>query len=299
VSDLYRYLNYTSYQASNTSVIYRLFADWTDIWPPSQFLQQRRGHGDLLVFIERLFKDNQLMETQIYPHYLCQKSIPSAFSNATLRKNVSESRFVTAAFHVRTGDLHLHSSKLYWYNLLTALCDIVRFEFGSEHMIHIYWLYFRATHWGRKGRIERIKLSLNRIGEWPSKPGDLPLTHEFIAELCDKFETIQCFWKSGTNMDESIDLMVESEVIYVSGSSFSQILSLFQKRQDGIKLIGTPKELQLFQEADPNIFLQTHTSSLNSVRNYHVNMVGKLHSEQFAFLRMKEPHYTNMNITLT
>jgi hypothetical protein len=269
--------------------IHRVWSNGKDVWPLSHLETPRQGHGDLLVFMDHFLRDNHLLSTAVHPWYQRHKTISSAFSNSSRIQGI-----VTVALHVRVGDVILDATRSYWHNLLVALHDIVRFEFGPDRDMHLYWIYFRAEHRGPQGNKERLRLAKNKIGEWTCARRDLPKSHRFIASLCAQFDNMQCFWKSGTNIVESIDLIVESKVVYVSGSSFSQVLSLFQF--EGIKLVAVPKEIVFNIETHPTFFLQTHTSLYTSLRNYYIDMDGKLYPEQFAYLRMKQPRYSTVKI---
>ena len=138
----------------------------------------------------------------------------------------------------------------------------------------------------------RQNLAKNVVGEWPSQPSMLPRSHMFLARLCNEFAKIQCLWKTGTNILETIDLFVESDLVYVSGSSFSQVLSLFNR---GIRLQALPKEVNYFATATKGSvpFLQTSTGAFSSLRHYYVDGTGDLFDEHYAHLRLNPPNRTS------
>jgi hypothetical protein len=268
--------------AQNASVIQWVYPNIGDVWNRGQQQSRPRGHGDIISFINRFLNDNHLMEDTIYPWYEQHKTIDSAFR----KTNATEDKVVTAAFHLRVGDLVLDASEKFWRNLLTSLRDVVDLENGTNSKVEVYLLYFQSRHAGQSGNSERNKLSLNVIGDWPSKVDMLPPTHNFLAPLCEEFENIECLWKSGTNMHETIDLFVESDVVYVSGSSLAQVLSLFNR--GGTKsLIGLPKELNWSGQAKKGgvPFLQTSTGGSTSLRYYYIDGTGALFDEHQAYLK--------------
>jgi hypothetical protein len=252
------------------------------VWDRGQQQRRPRGHGDVLSFIDRFLQDNHLLDDTIYPWYEQHKTIDSAFrtKNATTGEQI-----VTAAFHLRVGDLILDASEKFWRNLLTSLRDVVNLEKGENSKIEVYLLYFQSRHAGQSGNGERNRLSRNAIGDWPSKATMLPPSHSFLAPLCEEFQNIDCFWKSGTNMLETIDLFIESDVVYVSGSSLAQVLSLFNR--GGTKLIGLPKELNFHGQVKKGgmPFLQTSTGGFTSLRYYYIDGSGALFDEHQAYLK--------------
>jgi hypothetical protein len=150
--------------------------------------------------------------------------------------------------------------------------------------VHIYWAYFQAHFNGGAGQQMRDKLSKNRIGDWPSENSLLPPSHAFLASLCHEFERIQCFWKFGTSTLETIDLFVESDIVYVSGSSFSQVLSLFNR---GIRIQALTKEINYFGTATKGSipFLQASTGAFSSTRYYYIDGTGELFDQHYTYLR--------------
>jgi hypothetical protein len=275
----------------NSNTIYHLSPDMGDVWPTQMLQKQAPGNGNLLAFMDNFLKDNQLIPQVIYPWYMSHKTISSAFSNQTLSL-LKDNLVIPAVFHLRVGDIVLEAKETYWRNLLSALEHIVQFEWGEDHKIHIYWVYFQALFRGPQGTNMRQKLSDNKIGDWPSEPDMLPASHRFLAEICKEMKSIKCFYKFGTNILETIDLFVESKVVYVSGSSFSQVLSLFQK-EGGVKLQALPKELNYWgKEGKGTVpFLRVSTGGFSSLRHYYIDGTGELFSEHFSYLRMKEPTY--------
>jgi len=269
--------------SQNSSVIQWIYPEIGDVWNRGLQGKRPRGLGDVISFIDHFLRDNHLMEDAMYPWYQQHKTIQSAFR----KRNTSteDETIITAAFHLRVGDLVLDASEQFWRNILKTLKDVVDLEKGPNVKVEIYWLYFKAIHTGARGVAERDKLSQNAIGEWPSQLDMLPSSHTFLATLCQEFENIECLWKSGTNMLETIDLFIEADVVYVSGSSLAQVLSLFNR--DGIKLIGLPKELNwnggIGKGEVP--FLQTSTGGFVSLRYYYIDGSGALFDEHQAYLK--------------
>lgn len=270
-----------------------------DIWPKDEQKRRPLGHGDILAFVDSFLRDNRLVEEVMYPWYLKHKSIRHVFqknttttvttlNNSTTHDKDGANKVVNAAFHIRVGDLVLEASESYWRNVFIATRQIVDLEHGPGHDIHIYWVYFQAA-FNNAGNYMRQQLSKNAEGEWPSQPSMLPRSHNFLIQLCAEFAGISCFWKTGTNILETIDLFVESDVVYISGSSFSQVLALFNQ---GIRIQALPKEINYFGDAKKGSvhFLQTSTGSFSSLRHYYVDGTGELFDEHYAHLRLKPPN---------
>jgi hypothetical protein len=164
-------------------------------------------------------------------------------------------------------------------------------------MVHLYfaYAYFKTLRLYRAEREEQTLLK--DYGQWsqPSDKGLLPRSHRFIADICKKYNnTINCFWKTGTSTEESIDMFVTADLIYVSGSSYSQTFSLFNAK-NAIKIVAVTKELNPPKELSPQKtvdhvpFLSTHTTAYSSLKYYHVTLEGTLYNEQLAYLNMDQP----------
>lgn len=262
----------------NTTVIYRMIPSMAQVWNNAQRVRPP-GFGDVLAFVDQFFRDNRLVEDVMYPWYQQHKTIGPVTLN--------ETSTITVAAHLRVGDLVLESSESYWRTVLTNVLRVVDFEKGRRGVdIHIYFVYFQANHRSAAGQRERQKLNDNVGGDWPSKVEMLPDSHRFLQKLCHEFEHLECYWKWGVSLLESIDLFVESDVLYISGSSFSQTLSLFNPR--AIKLIALPKELNWHGQAKTGTvpFLQTHTNAFTSLKYYYLDGMGELFPEHYAFLRL-------------
>ncbi|KAI2505655.1 hypothetical protein MHU86_8803 [Fragilaria crotonensis] len=278
------------------------------VWPTEEQKNRPPGFGDLLSFIDGFLRDNHLVEQIIIPWYEQHTSIGTAFRNMTKAEHVKAtkvdqdsrennnfegaSNVLNAAFHLRVGDVVLEASESYWRNVLTTLMAIVDLERGPGRIVHVYWTYFQADHRGNKGGDAiRHRLDQNVVGEWPSEPDTLPSSHLFLAKLCEDFERIECSWKWSTNFLESIDLFVKSDIVYVSGSSFSQVLSLFNR---GIRLVAITKELHIEGTATKGQipFLSTGTNVFSSLRYYYIDGTGGLFDEHYVHLRLTPPKHT-------
>lgn len=283
-----------------------------NVWPlESQSERPVDGYGDVLGFFDSFLRDNNLVEEVSIPWYQQHKQFAgTAFRNRGNTNNITSNNvqqnhvdhvdgrngiggepYLNATFHLRVGDYILDASEPYWRNVLTAMTNIVELEFGHGREVHIYWIYFQARHRSKEDA-DQMKDRINEvmIGEWPSEPGMLPPTHAFLAKLCDEFVSIECFWKLGTNMIESIDLYVDSDLVYVSGSSFSQLLSLFNQ---GVRMVSLTKEFGMLKTPKSSTkFLQTTTNAFNSLRHYYLDATGKLFDEQFSYLRLYPPNST-------
>ena len=284
---------------TSTSPIQWIYPNMGDVWPTATQKKMPLGRGDVMAFVDGFLRDNRLVEEVIYPWYRNHKSVGNAFQkrNDTMTTTLKEEAdgdhmVVNAAFHVRVGDLVLEASESYWRNVFTATRQIVDLEHSPDHVVHIYWVYFQAAFNGGQGDMMRQNLAKNVVGEWPSQPSMLPRSHMFLARLCNEFAKIQCLWKTGTNILETIDLFVESDLVYVSGSSFSQVLSLFNR---GIRLQALPKEVNYFATATKGSvpFLQTSTGAFSSLRHYYVDGTGDLFDEHYAHLRLNPPNRTS------
>ncbi|KAI2504723.1 hypothetical protein MHU86_9740 [Fragilaria crotonensis] len=269
--------------AGNDTVVQWIYPDSGEVWPKIQQEKMPLGHGDVLAFVHSFLRDNRLVEDVIYPWYQQKKEIENVFSTdgntttASATNLTAESdrghdvfdspiKVLSAAFHLRVGDLVLEASESYWRNVLTATRDIVELEHGPGHTVHIYWVYFRANFGGSSGARMRESLSHNVAGEWPSASH----ATQVATELCKEFDSVKCLWKSGTNILETINLFVESDIVYASGSSFSQVLSLFNQ---GIRLLALPKEIHYFGTATKGSvhFLQASTTAYSSLRYYFID----------------------------
>lgn len=279
---------------SSSSPIQWIYPNMGDVWPTAQQKKMPLGRGDVMAFVDGFLRDNRLVEEVMHPWYVNHKTIGNVFQKrndtTTSKADVDgEDKVVNAAFHLRVGDLVLEASESYWRNVFTATRQIVDLEHSPDHVVHIYWVYFKAAFNGGLGDWMRKNLAKNVVGEWPSQPNMLPGSHVFLAQLCDEFANIRCYWKMGTNILETIDLFVESDLVYVSGSSFSQVLSLFNR---GIRLQALPKEINYFGTATKGSvpFLQTSTGAFSSLRHYYVDGTGDLFDEQYAHLRLQPPN---------
>ena len=292
--------NVTLLAASNDAVIQWIYPDMSDVWPRALHETVPLGHGDVLAFVDSFLRDNRLLQEVIRPWYQQHTTIANVFhsknNNVTSMTSINDShnsKVLNAAFHIRVGDLILEASESYWRNVLAALKDVVDLEHGPGYTVHIYWMYFRAMFRGGAGDMMRASLAKNVMGEWPSKDDMLPTSHLFLAKLCSEFEHIECFWKSGTNILETIDLFVQSDIVYVSGSSFSQVLSLFN---EGIKLLALPKEVNYFGTATKGSvpFLKTSTGAFSSLRYYYIDGTGGLFDEHLTYLRLNQQNHTSL-----
>ena len=291
--------------AKNSHAIQWIEPSLSEVWPSDNQKERPRGYGDVLAFFDNFLRDNRLLDEVVIPWYRKHKSIGSAFrkrDNATTwvaaddaHKNDHDSVHVkdvlNATFHLRVGDIVLESSKSYWRNVFTAMVNIVEIEYGPGRQVDIYWVYFQSNHLMGKDVGMRDRLARNVVGEWPSEPDVLPKSHIFLAKLCEEFVGIECFWKLGTNMLETIDLFVNSDIVYVSGSSFSQVLSLFNR---GIRLVALTKELNILGKATKGSipFLTTSTTALSSLQYYYIDGTGELFDEHYTYLRLNPPNHT-------
>jgi hypothetical protein len=77
---------------------------------------------------------------------------------------------------------------------------------------------------------------------------------------------------------------VESDIVYVSGSSFSQALSLFNR---GIRIQALTKEINYFGTATKGSipFLQASTGAFSSTRYYYIDGTGELFDQHYTYLR--------------
>jgi hypothetical protein len=268
--------------AQNSSIIQWIYPDMSDVWPRVQQEKTLPGHGDLLAFLDSFLRDNNLVNDMIYPWYRRHRSIDNVFGSTV--NSSSTDKILKAAFHIRVGDLVLEASVTYWRNVFEALEYIVNLEYDRSYRIHIYWAYFQAHFNGGVGDQMREKLSKNVIGDWPSESKLLPSSHSFLANLCREFDRVECFWKYGTSTLETIDLFVESDIVYVSGSSFSQALSLFNR---GIRIQALTKEINYFGTATKGSipFLAASTGAFSSTRYYYIDGTGELFDEHYAYLR--------------
>jgi hypothetical protein len=308
----FQYLNKQdlSKLAKNEKIIQWMSAGGEEIWPIEEQYRRPPGHGDLLAFVDSFLRDNQLLEHVIIPWYQQHKSIATVFRIATKDYDLNATEInkekqvdpvanddddgskevLNAVFHLRVGDIVLEASESYWSNVFHALMNIVELEVGYNRTVHIHWTYFQADHRGSIGDTMRERVAQNVVGEWPSEPDMLPTSHRFLAELCEDFERIECSWKWSTNTEEAIDLFVNSDIVYVSGSSFSQVLSLFNQ---GIRLVALTKELNrnlsgIVMGRVP--FLCTNTQAFSSLRYYYIHETGKLFDEHYAHLRLDPPN---------
>lgn len=181
--------------AGNDTVVQWIYPDSGEVWPKIQQEKMPLGHGDVLAFVHSFLRDNRLVEDVIYPWYQQKKEIENVFSTdgntttASATNLTAESdrghdvfdspiKVLSAAFHLRVGDLVLEASESYWRNVLTATRDIAELEHGPGHTVHIYWVYFRANFGGSSGARMRESLSHNVAGEWPSEPRMLPKSQQ-------------------------------------------------------------------------------------------------------------------------
>jgi hypothetical protein len=296
----------TALMARNETVIQWIYPDSGEVWRKYEQEKMPPGHGDVLAFVDSFLRDNRLVEEVIYPWYQQHKDTGTIFwagdnnsttastTNSTRPIEIAGRKVLNAAFHLRVGDVVLEASESYWRNVFRATRDIVELEHGSGHTVHIHWVYFQTSAGGSsRGRV-RESLSHNVLGEWPSEPKMLPKSHLFLAKLCQEFDGFECFWKSGTNILESINLFVESDIVYASGSSFSQVLSLFNQ---GIRLLALPKEINWFGSATKGSinFLQASTTAYSSLRYYYFDGTGELLDEQYAHLRLNHSNLSYNN----
>lgn len=281
------------------------FIQWIDtqeneVWPVDEQNQRAPGCGDVYAFVDNFLRDNHLLDEVVIPWYQRHTPINTAFrkthdkpSNGTRRKDDGDvnSIALNASFHLRVGDIVLEKSESYWRNVVTTMMNIVDLEVGSGCTVHVYWLYFPADHRGEIGSAMRESLDKNVVGEWPSKPNMLPESHRFLANLCDEFDRVKCHWKLGTNLLESIDLFVRSDLVYISGSSFSQLLSLFSQ---GIRLVAITKELNREGSATKGSvpFLSISTNGFSSLRYYYIDGTGELFDEHYAYLQVNQSNDT-------
>ncbi|KAI2494647.1 hypothetical protein MHU86_19876 [Fragilaria crotonensis] len=281
------------------------FIQWIDtqedeVWPVDEQNQRAPGCGDVYAFVDNFLRDNHLLDEVVIPWYQRHTRINTAFrkthnktTNGTLRNDDGDvnSIALNASFHLRVGDIVLEKSESYWRNVVTTMMNIVDLEVGSGCTVHVYWLYFPADHRGEMGSEMRKSLDKNVVGEWPSKPNMLPESHRFLANLCREFDRVKCHWKLGTNLLESIDLFVRSDLVYISGSSFSQLLSLFSQ---GIRLVAITKELNREGSATKGSvpFLSISTNGFSSLRYYYIDGTGELFDEHYAYLQVNQPNDT-------
>lgn len=288
-----------------------IFPTMREVWPVE--IQRNRpvdGYGDVLAFFDSFLRDNHIVEEVLIPWYRQHKSFNgTAFRTGDDATNIDvqenhvdqvvgrndngdvSSIVLNATFHVRVGDIVLMASETYWRNVLMAMTSIVELEFGPGRKVHIYWAYFQAIHNVKEEATKmRDRLAQDAVGEWPSEPDMLPPSHLFIAKLCEEFDRFECFWKLGTNMLETIDLFVNSDIVYVSGSSFPQVLSLFNR---GVRLVALTKEVSFSENPKGSIyFLTTSTNAFNSLQHYYIDGTGELFDEQLAYLGLNPPNRT-------
>ena len=244
------------------------------------------GHGDALAFVDSFIRTNHLLEDIVYPHYLAARR-----GSAFVLENNNNNNIINAAFHIRVGDLVIESKQSYWDNLFHSMRAILDMELGKKDtVVHLYFCYFKGQKGVTYGRKERSGgLSGADYGNWsqPSDPQLLPDSHAHLADLCDAHANIVCFWKHGASIAESIDMLVTADVVYVSGSSFSQIISMFNAK--AIKLIAVPKELNWHgaKTTSQVPFLSTHVSAYSSLEYYYINVDGALYQEQLAYLNLE------------
>uniref|UniRef100_A0A7S1YMZ2 Uncharacterized protein n=1 Tax=Grammatophora oceanica TaxID=210454 RepID=A0A7S1YMZ2_9STRA len=180
--------------------------------------------------------------------------------------------------------MKLEATESYWFNLLGDVRRVVDAEYqaGESLPIHIHFVYNAKRDQQTDEELQA------QFGQWPSVNTSLPTSHNFLGNVCKQYENqnIRCFWKEGCSMTESMDLMLRADLIYISGSSFSQTLSLFHPY--AIKLYAVAKELNWHGVAGEIPFLSTHASALSSPEYYYIHVDGLIYSEQFAYMNLEE-----------
>jgi hypothetical protein len=116
---------------------------------------------------------------------------------------------ITIVWHLRLGDIVLHSDKEHFDRLASQIASAL--EKADKLPVHVFFL-------GEN----------DALGAFP-----------FVVETCTEFFKGNCSYPA-MDAKETLYRMVESDVLVTSGSSFSAIAALF--RTDGIVLYEFPKE---------------------------------------------------------
>jgi hypothetical protein len=270
-------VNYNDFQqnagkSNNSGILYMITIPrqliWTDVG-----LVNLKGSEHVYSFVDSFLRDNCLISNRLYPWYKKRRS-----TDAIVKADTNDD-FVYVVFHLRVGDYIIETSEVYWENLFRTVRTIVDFEFGKEKNIKIFFSVFQAEHRKRSGKRLRDILKIQKF-PWNNDKKDLPTSHEFLGRLCHNIRGSSCFWKQSTNILESIDMYMTFDVVYLSGSSFSRVLSLFSNR---IKIVALPKEIDFFPSTS-DIYMYAWTTMLTSTSYYYVNENGTLFQEQNVFL---------------
>jgi hypothetical protein len=251
------------------NTLYELTLTDDIVWPEIGDLATT-NHEGALSFADSFIQQNCLLQQLILPWYKSRRVM-----NVKKCCNSTDARAVYVVFHIRVGDIVLETSLKYWENLISTIRMIVDHELGQDVSINAFFSYFQSNHKLKKGR--KMRKHLESIEEqWSNSVSLLPPSHKFIYQICQEKKSLKCFWKSGCQLIESIDMYMMFDYVYLSGSAFSRSLAIFSS---GTKLVAKPKEIV----DNMSSFVLQH-NALSNTAYYHINSNGCVYDEQLAFL---------------
>jgi len=285
----------TPTSSQNQTLLFTIYPEISHVWRYA-LKKEKRGYGDVVQFATYLIEP--LLESIVRPHYLNHRTKNEScfLVDTSTTTSATTSTIFNFAIHLRVGDMVIESKREYWENALKALEQLVVSTSTSAPQeikeIHVYFLYYNGGH-----VFERNAPKMAEWGIWNGTLEDLPTSHSHLAETCanwndkksnNNIPVLKCYWKTGigVDMEESIDAMVLADGIYMSGSSFSQMLGMWNARAK-VRMAAITKELN-WRGTDHPAYLTSHAGAFTHPTKYHhVNVDGNLFQEQLAYMNLE------------